>query len=117
MYKYLLSISTAAHNHSFNICACVQTLRTDIHVLETLRFQHVIVDEAHRLKELRSSARSALTRVRYNRLLLLSGTPIQNNTRELFSLLILLNDQVFNDEEEFLAEYGSIESADQVQTL
>lgn len=95
----------------------MQTLRTDIHALEALRFQHVVVDEAHRLKELKSSARSALTRVQYNRLLLLSGTPIQNNTRELFSLLNLLNEQVFDDEEEFLAEYGSIESADQVPTL
>lgn len=95
----------------------MQTLRTDIHALETLRFQHVVVDEAHRLKELKSSARNALTRVQYNRLLLLSGTPIQNNTRELFSLLNLLNDQEFNNEEQFLAEYGSIESADQVPAL
>jgi chromodomain-helicase-DNA-binding protein 7 len=51
--------------------------------------------------------------VRYGGLLLLTGTPVQNNTKEIFSLLNLLDQNEFDSEEDFLRKYGDIKAAEQ----
>ena len=50
-------------------------------------FQYVVVDEAHRLKNKNAKILSLLKELPCMRILLLTGTPIQNNTQELWSLL------------------------------
>jgi SNF2 family DNA or RNA helicase len=45
--------------------------------------QALIVDEAHRLKNTKSSTRQALQDLSVRWLLMLSGTPVQNNMKEL----------------------------------
>jgi SNF2 family DNA or RNA helicase len=47
----------------------------------------VVVDEGQRLKNRKAQALQALVDLRVSRRLLLSGTPLQNNTAELWTLM------------------------------
>jgi len=49
-----------------------------------------------------------------------AGTPVQNNMRELFGLMNLLDDEKYGDEEEFFEKFGGDKDAitlEQVQAL
>lgn len=48
---------------------------------------------------------------------MLSGTPLQNNVNELFSLLNFLEPTQFSSCEEFLQEFGALKSETEVQKL
>lgn len=59
--------------------ACKSSLLTACH----MSCQALIVDEAHRLKNQKSATRLALQELSVKWLLMLSGTPVQNNMKEL----------------------------------
>jgi SNF2 family DNA or RNA helicase len=59
----------------------------DFELLKHIAFQFLVLDEAHRLKNKQSKLTTTLNRLPCYRKLLLTGTPIQNNTRELWTLL------------------------------
>lgn len=48
---------------------------------------------------------------------MLSGTPLQNNVNELFSLLNFLEPQQFASSEAFLNEFGALKDETEVQKL
>lgn len=50
-------------------------------VIIDIPFQFVVVDEAHRLKNKNAKILTALRQLPCRRVLLLTGTPIQNNTQ------------------------------------
>lgn len=49
--------------------------------------------------------------------MLLSGTPLQNNVEELFSLLNFLEPSQFCSTEAFLADFGNLHTEEQVDKL
>ena len=49
--------------------------------------------------------------------MLLTGTPLQNNVDELFSLLSFLEPRQFSSSEQFIAEFGRLETESQVDKL
>jgi SNF2 family DNA or RNA helicase len=63
---------------------------SDIQKFQQIAFQHVIFDEAHRIKSSKSKIALTLKMLPCPRILLLTGTPIQNNTIELFGLLNII---------------------------
>ncbi|KAG0567323.1 hypothetical protein KC19_7G126300 [Ceratodon purpureus] len=92
-----------------------EILMKDQNKLARETWQYIIVDEAHRLKSRDSKTAQSLRQlhVRHGGLLLLTGTPVQNNTKEIFSLLNLLDQNEFDSEEDFLRKYGDIKAAEQ----
>jgi len=53
-------------------------------------WKYIVIDEAQRMKDRESKLAKDLDRFRAERRLLLTGTPLQNDLRELWSLLNLL---------------------------
>jgi len=53
----------------------------------------------------------------YQHRVLMTGTPLQNNTSELWSLLNFIEPAKFPDSESFVKRYGNITTQDQVEGL
>ena len=86
-------------------------------VIMNIPFQFIIVDEAHRLKNKNAKILSALKRLACKRVLLLTGTPIQNNTGELWSLLNYIHPEKFTSHDDFRRSFGDLSSKEQVEKL
>ena len=69
-------------------------------------FTYLIVDEGQRLKNHRCTLITSLKRIESSNRLLLSGTPIQNNLDELWSLLNFVNPAIFDDLSIFQSWFG-----------
>ena len=74
-------------------------------------------DEAHRLKNKQSKVGEVLKTFYIEHKVLLTGTPLQNNLDELYSLLNFMQPEIFNDERAFFAEYGKLQTAAEVEKL
>jgi SNF2 family DNA or RNA helicase len=68
-------------------------------------FGLVIVDEAHALKNSRTVAHRFVRGLKAERLLLLTATPIENDLRELFNLLSLVDPAVYPTYRRFAREF------------
>lgn len=89
----------------------------DSGILQNLAFQFVVIDEAHRLKNSNARILQALKKLPCKRTLLLTGTPVQNNTDELFSLLNFIEPKHFPSQLSFKQEFGDLNSAEQIERL
>lgn len=69
--------------------------------LGKVHWKYIIVDEAHRLKNDESILSKHLRSFKTDLKLLMTGTPLQNNLRELWSLLNFILPELFNDAELF----------------
>ncbi|EIW80853.1 hypothetical protein CONPUDRAFT_19934, partial [Coniophora puteana RWD-64-598 SS2] len=57
-------------------------------ILSKMKWVHMIIDEGHRMKNTQSKLSQTLTQYYHSRYcLILTGTPLQNNLPELWSLL------------------------------
>ncbi len=74
----------------------------DARKLLPIRWKYLIVDEGHRLKNYGCRLMQELKQLHADNRLLLTGTPLQNNLAELWSLLNFLLPQIFTDVDEFL---------------
>ncbi|KAG1142215.1 hypothetical protein G6F37_005463 [Rhizopus arrhizus] len=78
-------------------------IRNDIEELEPLYWNYCILDEGHIIKNGKTKITKAIKTLKSNHRLILSGTPIQNNVLELWSLFDFLmpgflgTEKVFND--------------------
>ena len=73
-----------------------------------------IIDEAHRLKNKKCKLMDGLNMLSLEHVVLLTGTPLQNNVDELFSLLNFLDPLKFSNNHDFLQEFGSLQTEEQV---
>ncbi|XP_069687037.1 lymphocyte-specific helicase-like [Periplaneta americana] len=66
-------------------------------ILRKIKWSYIIVDEGHRLKNYKCMLARELKEYRTGNRLLLTGTPLQNNLSELWSLLNFLLPEIFDD--------------------
>jgi SWI/SNF-related matrix-associated actin-dependent regulator of chromatin subfamily A member 5 len=66
-----------------------------------VEWNYLIIDEAHRIKNENSSLSLAVRTMKTQFRLLITGTPLQNNLRELWALLNFLMTDIFGDAEQF----------------
>ncbi|ORD95142.1 hypothetical protein ECANGB1_2465 [Enterospora canceri] len=88
--------------------------------LRRVHFEYLIVDEGHRLKNENSLLAKTLRGFHFRRRLLLTGTPLQNNIHELWSLLNFILPELFADSEKFeelVKEAGQRESVEKIEKL
>ncbi|EGR30833.1 snf2 family DNA-dependent ATPase, putative [Ichthyophthirius multifiliis] len=69
--------------------------------LKKINFQYIIIDEAHKIKNEESQLSLIIRIFKTNYKILLTGTPLQNNLHELWSLLNFLLPDLFNQSEIF----------------
>ncbi|XP_021718457.1 ATP-dependent DNA helicase DDM1-like [Chenopodium quinoa] len=69
--------------------------------LRHYKWKYVVVDEGHRLKNSNCKLFKELKRLPIENKLLLTGTPLQNNLAELWSLLNFILPDIFSSHEEF----------------
>ncbi|UYI28402.1 chromodomain-helicase-DNA-binding protein [Encephalitozoon cuniculi] len=84
--------------------------------LSQFHFSVGIFDEAHRLKNAKSKAATILRTLKFNHKVLLSGTPLQNNISELWSLLNFIDPMRFSSLPHFLGEF-KMENINDVEKL
>jgi helicase SWR1 len=87
--------------HAFEVLiTSYQIVLADEFVFKRRQWQYLILDEAHNIKNFRSQRWQTLLGFRSERRLLLTGTPLQNNLMELWSLLYFLMPQGLTNDEE-----------------
>ncbi|KAJ8302947.1 hypothetical protein KUTeg_019343 [Tegillarca granosa] len=99
---------------------------SDCEMLCNIEWRCLVVDEAHRLKNKNCRLMEGLrmfdcvsinNNIVYEHRVLLSGTPLQNNVEELFSLLNFLEPERFKSSAAFLADFGNLQTDEQVENL
>ncbi|KAK6537587.1 hypothetical protein TWF694_011767 [Orbilia ellipsospora] len=83
------------------VCTSYEIIMNDRKYLAAYDWKYIVVDEGHRLKNFNCRLVRELEKYPSANRLLLTGTPLQNNLVELWSLLHFLLPQVFNDVESF----------------
>uniref|UniRef100_A0A673BZW9 Chromodomain helicase DNA binding protein 1-like n=1 Tax=Sphaeramia orbicularis TaxID=375764 RepID=A0A673BZW9_9TELE len=83
----------------------------DASFLKRWKWKVLVVDEAHRLKNQNSLLHQTLTQFSVEFRVLLTGTPIQNNLQELYSLLNFIQPSIFSadDVDSFINSYSKVQ--------
>ncbi|KPI43846.1 Helicase swr1 [Cyphellophora attinorum] len=91
--------------NSFNVCiTSYQLVLQDQASFKRRAWQYMILDEAHNIKNFRSDRWQTMMTFNTQARLLLTGTPLQNNLTELWSLLFFLHyGQETNDQDDAFA--------------
>ncbi|XP_045535589.1 TATA-binding protein-associated factor 172 [Papilio machaon] len=88
------------------IVASYDIVRKDIDFFSTIKWNYCILDEGHVIKNGKTKAFKAIKQIVANHRLILSGTPIQNNVLELWSLFDFLMPGLLGTERQFTARYS-----------
>lgn len=87
--------------HHDVIVTSYETIRSDADVLGKIPFLYCILDEGHMIKNAKSKVTLSVKSLQSTHRLILSGTPIQNNVLELWSLFDFLMPGFLGTEKEF----------------
>lgn len=87
--------------------------------LMSVKWEALVVDEAQKIKSHTSKLSTNLrdNRFDFQHKVLLTGTPIQNNVMEFWTLLNFIAPNSFSDSEEFMDKYGDMKSKDTIDQL
>ncbi|PIN15321.1 SNF2 family DNA-dependent ATPase domain-containing protein [Handroanthus impetiginosus] len=88
------------------IVTSYDVVRKDIDYLRQLFWNYCILDEGHIIKNSKSKVTGAVKQIKAKHRLILSGTPIQNNVLDLWSLFDFLMPGFLGTERQFQATYG-----------
>ncbi|KAJ2730865.1 TATA-binding protein-associated factor mot1, partial [Coemansia sp. Cherry 401B] len=80
--------------------------RNDIEHLQGFDFNYCVLDEGHCIRNAKTKLTQAVKRLRARRRLILSGTPVQNNVLELWSLFDFLMPGFLGPERQFNDQYS-----------
>lgn len=81
------------------------TIRNDIENLLEQKFDLLILDESQNIKNINSQTTKAVLLLNAKKRIALSGTPIENNLLELYSLFRFLNPEMFGSVQRFTNSY------------
>lgn len=87
--------------------------------LSAVQWEVLVVDEAHRLKNQNSKLGVNLRddRFTFRHKVLLTGTPIQNDVQEFWTLLNFVDPDTFDDDDDFNERYGDMKEKETVDSL
>ena len=82
-------------------------VRNDIDTLRKKHFLLAILDESQNIKNLTAQVTQAAFLIKADHRMALSGTPVENNLTELYSLFRFLNPTMFGTADEFASRYAT----------
>lgn len=85
---------------SYDVC------RNDAEILSEMSYNYCVLDEGHIIKNSASKLSKAVKKMRAEHRLILSGTPIQNNVLELWSLFDFLMPGFLGTEKHFMEKFA-----------
>ncbi|XP_060697914.1 TATA-binding protein-associated factor 172 isoform X1 [Hemiscyllium ocellatum] len=88
------------------VVASYDVVRNDIDFFKNIKWNYCILDEGHVIKNGKTKLSKAVKQLTASYRLILSGTPIQNNVLELWSLFDFLMPGFLGTERQFAARYG-----------
>ncbi|KAM9385655.1 chromodomain-helicase-DNA-binding protein 1-like [Pholidichthys leucotaenia] len=100
------------NNQDFHVLLTTYELcLKDASFLKRWNWKVLVVDEAHRLKNQNSLLHQTLSEFSVGFRVLLTGTPIQNNLQELYSLLSFIQPSIFTpeDSDDFVSNYANVQ--------
>ncbi|XP_028258745.1 chromodomain-helicase-DNA-binding protein 1-like [Parambassis ranga] len=106
-------IQREANTQDFHVLLTTYELcLKDASFLKQWKWKVLVVDEAHRLKNQNSLLHKTLIEFSVGFRLLLTGTPIQNNLQELYSLLSFIQPSIFaaDDADNFFNSYSNVQN-------
>jgi SNF2 family DNA or RNA helicase len=104
--------------YKFDVLLCTyESILSETTFLARVPWKIIVVDEAHRLKNAQSRLFKALKLFQTDHRLLMTGTPIQNDIGELWTLLNVIEPNVFASIHTFQEQYGVLEKNEQVKQL
>ena len=100
--KTLLEPAQRDEHREWHVCVTTyEVCNIEKTVLSKFAWQHLIIDEAHRLKNEASAFSQTVRLFETRHRLLLTGTPLQNSLHELWALLNFLVPDVFESADQF----------------
>lgn len=96
-----------AFNHADLVITTYGTLRSDIKMLSQTVFDYVVLDESQAIKNPLSQVAKATLLLDAKNKLALSGTPVQNNTFDLYSQMNFLNPGMLGTADFFRNEFAT----------
>ena len=91
-----------SNKYNFDVILCSYEISMiEKSILHKIKYRYIIIDEAHRLKNDESKFSKVLKTFNTEYKLLLTGTPLQNNLKELWCLLNYLLPNLFDNSYEF----------------
>ena len=82
-----------------------ELVRNDLDLLKPIKFDAIVADEVHRIKNYKAKTTKALNELDAPFKFGLTGTPIQNNPEELYSIFDWINPMIFGSYSNFRREY------------
>ncbi|KFM58087.1 TATA-binding protein-associated factor 172, partial [Stegodyphus mimosarum] len=100
-----MRLRSKAKKHNL-VIASYDIVRNDIEFFGSIHWNYCILDEGHIIKNGKTKLAQAIKQLSANHRLILSGTPIQNNVLELWSLFDFLMPGFLGTEKQFTARYS-----------
>jgi Superfamily II DNA/RNA helicases, SNF2 family len=83
------------------------TMRSDVKIFKEIEYDYVVLDESQSIKNPQSQVAKASQLLTAKNRLALSGTPVQNNTFDLYSQMNFLNPGMLGSREFFMNEFAT----------
>ncbi|PHH62401.1 hypothetical protein CDD81_7197 [Ophiocordyceps australis] len=98
------------------VCTSYEMVLRDRHNLCKIQWEFIIIDEGHRMKNAEAKLFQELRQFHSATRLLITGTPLQNNLKELWSLLHFLLPNIFTDWDAFESWFDFSDLKDEDKT-
>ncbi|MFN9392207.1 MAG: DEAD/DEAH box helicase [Flavobacteriales bacterium] len=87
-------------------------VRNDLDTFRHFHWKYIFLDESHAIKNPDAQSTKAIIQLKSDNKIALSGTPVQNNTLDLYAQFDFLNAGFLGTRAHFMREYGSASAAD-----